>query len=123
MPLQLQDESLSISVWCVHNQMLFHFKVRPSTVLDRVYHALLRELAQDVPCVVRDVSDMRLLLIGNILNQRKSIQANNILPGDQLEMFLSNWGLVQTTAALLLLCKHMLFCSGQRCHTVPMVIA
>lgn len=62
MPLQLQDESLSIiSVRCHYNQSIFHFKVRPSTRLDTVCHALLSKLAQEVPCVVRDMSDMRLL--------------------------------------------------------------
>ena len=92
MPLQLQDESLSISVWCEHNQVLFHFKVRPSTVLIKLYHALLIQLAEDVPCVVRGVSDMRLLLLGNILNQYMSIEENEIVPGDQLDMVLPQVG-------------------------------
>ncbi len=92
MPLQLQDESLSISVWCEHIQVLFHFKVRPSTPLIRVYQALFIQLAEDVPCVVRGVCDMRLLLLGNILNQYMSIEENEIVPGDQLDMVLPQVG-------------------------------
>ena len=92
MPLQLQDESLLISVQCHHNQSIFHFRVRPSTVLDAVCHALFRELAQEVPCAVKVVSDMRLLLFGNVKKRFLSVQENNILPGDQLDMFLAQTG-------------------------------
>ncbi len=90
--LQLQDESLSISVRCMHNQKSYHFKVRPSTVLIRVYHGLLQQLAQDVPCVVRDVSDMQLVCYGHVLSRYESIYENNILSGDKIDMFLSQIG-------------------------------
>ena len=92
MPLQLQGESLSFSVRCMHNQRSYHFKVRPTTVLNRVYRALLLELAQEVPCVVRDMSDMQLLCYGNVLTRFLSVYENNILSGDEVDMFLSQKG-------------------------------
>lgn len=92
MPLQVQDESLSISVKCMHNQKSYHFKVRPSTVLIRVYHGLLQQLAQDVPCVVKSVSEMQLVCYGHVVKRYESIHENNIESGDKLDMLLSQVG-------------------------------
>jgi len=88
----VQDESLSISVKCMHNQKSYHFKVRPSTLLIRVYHGLLQKLAQDVPCVVEDVSEMQLVCYGHVLIRYETIHENNIESGDQLDMFMSQIG-------------------------------
>ncbi len=107
---------MSISVWCEHNQKLYHFKVRPSTVLDQVIHALLGVLAQEVPCVVRAVSDMQLLLLGDIQNPRKSMQQNCIW-GPTRPVAVPGWGLVQTTAAMFVQRPLVPHCVSGHCLT------